>query len=99
MTVGTPDQWLHLLESYDLSIPDYSKGKCPKVFLEHLHFSIHGLVYFDQNTKQMFVEFPETKDAIALKQHQQFFLDYIVLIIVDKINVEVISITCIGFIQ
>jgi hypothetical protein len=35
--------------------------------------SIHGLVYLYQNTKHFFVEFPETKDATTLKQHQQFF--------------------------
>ena len=58
--------------------------------------SIHGLVYF-QNTKQFFKEFPKTKDAISLKQHQQFFLECIILIIVDDINVKVISIRCIGF--
>jgi hypothetical protein len=61
--------------------------------------SIHGLVNFHQNTKQVFKEFPKTKDAISLKQHQQFFLECIILIIVDDINVKVISITCICFIQ
>jgi hypothetical protein len=61
--------------------------------------SIHGLVYFHQNTKQNFGESQETKDAIILKQHQQFVLECIVLIIVDDVNVEVLSITCIGFIQ
>ena len=59
--------------------------------------SIHGLVYFHQNTKQVFIEFPKTKDAKTLKHHQWFFLDCIVLIIVDDINVKVISITCIVF--
>ncbi len=57
--------------------------------------SIHGLVYFHQNTKQFYVEFPETKDAITLKQHQQFFLECIDLIS-DDVIVKVISITCIG---
>jgi hypothetical protein len=49
--------------------------------------SIHGLVYFHQNTKQVFKEFPKTKDAISLKQHQQFFLECIILINIDDINV------------
>ncbi len=61
--------------------------------------SIHCLVYFHQNTNKVFKEFPKTKDAKTLKQHQQFFLECIVIIIVEDINVEVISITCIGFIQ
>ncbi len=61
--------------------------------------SIYGLIYFHQNTKQIFVEFPKTKDAITLKKHQWFFLECIVLIIIDEINVEVLSITCIGFIK
>jgi hypothetical protein len=61
--------------------------------------SIHGLVYFHQNTKHIFVEFPITKDAITLKQHQQFFLECIVLFIADEISVEVLSITCSGLIQ
>jgi hypothetical protein len=72
---------------------------CQKTFLEHLLIiSIHGLVYFHQHTKEVFKEFPKTKDAKTLKHHQQFFLDCIVLIIIDDINVEVISIRCIGFI-
>jgi hypothetical protein len=58
-----------------------------------------GLVYFHQNTKEVFQEFLKTKDAKTLKHHQQFFLDCIVLIIIDDINFKVISITCIGFIQ
>ncbi len=61
--------------------------------------SIHGLVYFHQNTKQVFKEVPKTKDAISLKQHQQLFLECIILITVDDINVKVISITCISLIQ
>jgi hypothetical protein len=60
--------------------------------------SKHGLVYFHQNTKQFFLEFPETKDAIALKQHQRFFLECIDLISDDVRNLKVISIKCIGFI-
>jgi hypothetical protein len=60
---------------------------------------IHGLVYFHQHTKEVSKEFPKIKDAKTLKHHQQFFLDCIVLIIVDDINVKVISITCIGFIR
>jgi hypothetical protein len=61
--------------------------------------SIYGLVYFHQNTKQFFVEFTGTKDALSLKQHQQFFFECIVLIIVDDVNIKVISITYIDFIQ
>jgi hypothetical protein len=60
-------------------------------------FSIHGLVYFHQNTKEVFKEFPKTEDAKTLKQHQRFFLECIILIIVDDINVKVISIKCIVF--
>jgi hypothetical protein len=67
MTVGTQDQWRSLAKSHDLSFPDYSKGKCPKVFWNIFIIYIHGLVYFHQNTKQFFVEFPKTKDAITLK--------------------------------
>jgi hypothetical protein len=32
--------------------------------------SIYGLVHFYQNAKQIFVEFPVTKDTKTLKQHQ-----------------------------
>jgi hypothetical protein len=32
--------------------------------------SMYGLVHYHQNTKQIFVEFPVTKDAKTLKQHQ-----------------------------
>ncbi len=73
--------------------------QCPKAFWNIFIISIHGLVYFHQNTKQFFVEFVETNNAITLKQHQQFFLECIVLIIVDDVNVKVISITWISFIQ
>ncbi len=72
---------------------------CPFFFWNMFITSIHGLVYFHQNTKQVFKEFPKTKGAISLKQHQRFFLECIILIIVDDINFKVISITCIGFIQ
>jgi hypothetical protein len=58
---------------------------------------MHGLVYYHQNTEEVFKEFPKTKDAKTLIQHQQFFLECIILIIVDDINVKVISITCIVF--
>ncbi len=44
--------------------------------------SIHGLVYFHQDTKEVFKEFPKTKDAKILKQHQQFFLECMVVIII-----------------
>jgi hypothetical protein len=70
-----------------------------KFFWNIFIISIHGLVYFHQNTKQFIVEFPETKDAITLKQHQHLFLVCIVLIIIDDINVKIVSITCFGFIQ
>ncbi len=59
---------------------------------------IYGLVHYHQNTKQMVVEFPVTKDTKTLKQHQRFFLECIDLISED-INVKDISISCIGFIQ
>ncbi len=58
--------------------------------------SIYGLVHYHQNTKQIFVSFPVTKDTKTLKQHQQFFLECIGLISED-VNVKDISITCIGF--
>jgi hypothetical protein len=45
-----------------------------------------------------FLEFPVTKDAKTLKQQQQFFLECIDLLSED-VNVKVMSITCIGFIQ
>jgi hypothetical protein len=83
-----------------------TSGKCDfgcklskKRFWNIFIISTHGLVYFHQNTKEVFNEFPKTKDAQTLKQHQQFFLECIVVIILDDINVKVISITCIGFIQ
>ncbi len=60
--------------------------------------SIYGLVHYHQNTKQIFVGFPVTKDSKTLKQHQQFFLECIDLISED-VNVKDISITCIGLIQ
>ncbi len=60
--------------------------------------SIHGLVHYHQNTKQIFVGFPVTKDTKTIKQQQRFFLECIDLISED-INVKDISITCIGFIQ
>ena len=65
-------------------------------------FSIYGRVHSHQNTKQIFVEFPETKDTKPLKQQQQFFLECIDLIIVNdppfKYKPTNISIICIGFI-
>jgi hypothetical protein len=60
--------------------------------------SIYGLVHYHQNTKQIFVEFPVTNNTQTLKQHQQYFLECIDLISED-VNVKVMSITCIGFIQ
>ena len=59
---------------------------------------IHGLVHYHQNTKQIFVELPVIKDTKTLKQQQQFFLECIDLISED-VNVKVVSITCISFIQ
>ncbi len=72
---------------------------CQKLIWNIFIISIHGLVYYHQNTKEVFKEFPKTKDAKTLKYHQQFFLECIVVIIVDDINVKVMSITCIGFIR
>ncbi len=60
--------------------------------------SIYGLVHYHQNTKQIFVGFPVTKDTKTLKQNQQFFLECIDLISED-VNVKVVSITYIGLIQ
>ena len=41
-----------------------------KLFWNIFIISIHGLVYFHQNTKDIFKEFPRTRDAKTLKQHQ-----------------------------
>ncbi len=60
--------------------------------------SIYGLVHYHQNTMQICVEFPVTKDTKTLKQQQQLFLECIDLIS-EEVNVKVMSITCIGFIQ
>jgi hypothetical protein len=60
--------------------------------------SIYGLVHYHQNTKHFFVEFPATKDTKTFKQQQRFFLECIDLIS-EHVNVKVMSITCIGFIQ
>jgi hypothetical protein len=60
--------------------------------------SIYGLVHYHQNTKQFSVEFPVTKDTKTLKQQQKFSFECIDHISED-INVKVMSITCIGFIQ
>ncbi len=59
--------------------------------------SVHGLVYFHQNTKQIFVKSPVTKEAISLKQHQQFFGVHWPH--PKNVYDKVISIKCIGFIQ
>jgi hypothetical protein len=59
---------------------------------------IYGLVHYHQNIKQIFVKFPVTKDTKTLKLKQQFFLECI-NIISEDINIKVMSITCIGFIQ
>ncbi len=86
-----PQMWHHICLILDIN--------CPNSFWSIFIISIHGLVYFHQNTKEVFQEFPKTKDAKTLKHHQWFFLNCIVLIIVDDINVKVISIAGIGFIQ
>jgi hypothetical protein len=75
-----------------------SGNECSIFFWNIFIIVIHGLVYFHENTKEVFKEFSKTKNAKTLKQHQRFFLDCIVVIIVDYVNVKVISITCIGFI-
>ncbi len=72
----------------------YDSGLKLSHFFEHLHYFHTGLVYFHQNTKQFFEEFPKTKDAISLKQHKWFFLECIILIIIDDINVKVIDRNC-----
>jgi hypothetical protein len=60
--------------------------------------SLYGLVHYHQNTKQIFVGFPVTKDTKTLKQQQHFFLECIELISED-VNVKVMSVTYIGLIQ
>ncbi len=70
-----------------------------KTIFEHLHYFHTWSCLLPSKYKEVFNEFPKTKDAKTLKQHQQFFLECIVVIIVDDINVEVISITCIGFVH
>jgi hypothetical protein len=46
--------------------------KCDSGFKlsRNIIISIHGLVYFHQNTNEVFKEFPKTKDAKTLKHHQ-----------------------------
>jgi hypothetical protein len=44
---------------------------------------MYGLVHYHQNTKQIFIGLPVTKDTKTLKQHQQFFLECIDLISED----------------
>ncbi len=83
-----PQMWHHVCVILDTN--------CPNLYLNIFITSTHGLVYFHQNTKEVFKELPKTKDTISLKQHQQFFLECIILIIIDDINVKVISITWIG---
>ncbi len=61
---------------------------CQKVFLNIFIISIHGLVYFHLNTRYFFVEFTGIKDAISLKQHQRFYLECIVLIIVNSLTAK-----------
>jgi hypothetical protein len=73
--------------------------KLSKFVLEHLHYFHTWSCLLPSKYKTSFKEFPKTKDAISLKHHHQFFLECIILIIIDDINVKVISITCIGFIQ
>ena len=84
-----PQMWRHVSVILDTNFQNF--------FWNIFITSIHGLVYFHQNTKQVIKDFLKTKDAISLKQHQQFFLEYIILIMVDDINVKVISITGISF--
>jgi hypothetical protein len=73
--------------------------KLSKKKLEHLHYLHTCSCLLPSKYKTVFKEFPKTEDAISLKQHQQFFLECIILIIIDDINVKFIYITCIGFIQ
>jgi hypothetical protein len=74
--------------------------KCPKTFFGTSSLFPYMVLFTSiKKTNEVFKEFPKTKDAITLKQHQQFFLECVVLIIIDDIKAKVISITCIGFIQ
>jgi hypothetical protein len=71
--------------------------KLSKTYLEHLHYFHTWSCLLPSKHKRSFKEFPKNEDAKTLKQHQQFFLECIILVIVDDINVKVISITCIVF--
>jgi hypothetical protein len=68
--------------------------KLSKNILEHLQYFHTWSCLLPSKYKEVFKEFSKTKYAKILKQHQQFCLECIVLIIVDDINVKVISITC-----
>ncbi len=101
------DGWLTLLFSSAArtfhTTTNVTSRKCDSgyklsFFFEHLHYFHTWSCLLPLTYKRSFKEFPKTKDAKTLKHHQRFFLDCIVLIIVDDINVKVISITCIGFI-
>ncbi len=102
---GSIRLWEHRIRGYHLLIHMISDSwTTQKENVQRFVWNIfiipkHGLVYFHQNTKQFFLEFPKTKDAITLQQHQQFFLECVVIIIADEFSIEVVSMTCSGFIQ
>ncbi len=92
-----------LLNHMDYDSRTTQKENVYKLFWNIFIISIHGRVYIHQNTMQIFVEFPETKDTITLKQQQRFFLEYIDPIIINdppfKYKPTNIFIICIRFIQ
>ena len=75
-------------------------SNCPKIVLEHLHYFHTWSCLLPSKIQNKFLKnSQEPKMQKTLKQHQQFYLECLVLIIVDDINDKVTSITCIGFIQ
>ncbi len=102
---GSIRLWEHRIRCYHLPIHMISDSlmtqmeNVQKFVWNIFNISKHGLVYFHLNTKQNFVEFLKAKDAITLQQHQGFFLECVVIVIADEFSVEVVSITCSGFIQ
>ncbi len=104
------DGWLTLLFSSAMRIlhttTNVTSGlsnsgyKLSKTLLEHLHYFHTWSCLLPSKYKTSFLRIHKNQRCKnPLKHHQRFFLECIVLIIVDEINAKVISIKCIGFIQ
>ncbi len=73
---------------------------CQNSFLEHLHYFHTWSCLLPSKYKRSFKRIPEKpKMQKPSNNINDSFLDCIIVIIVKNINVKVISITCIGFIQ